>query len=84
MEMQIRSMSMITGRIRHSLWTVIMYSANLVLCRMHMRNIKTWLAVHGGPACIETFGEEPFAPVSTEGAWALNEAQQKMQVELDN
>ena len=27
---------------------------------------------------------EPFAPVSTEGAWALNEAQQKMRVELDN
>ena len=42
-EMQIRSMSMITGRIRHFLWTVIMYSANFVLCRMHMRNIKTWL-----------------------------------------
>ena len=45
---------------------------------------KDLAAVHGGPACIETFGEEPFAPVSTEGAWALNEAQQKMQVELDN
>ena len=45
---------------------------------------KDLAAVHGGPACIETFGEEPFAPVSTESAWALNEAQQKMQVELDN
>ena len=45
---------------------------------------KDLAAVHGGPACIETFGEEPFAPISTEGAWALNEAQQKMQVELDN
>ena len=29
---------------------------------------KDLAAVHGGPACIETFGEEPFAPVSTEGA----------------
>ncbi len=28
---------------------------------------KDLAAVHGGPACIETFGEEPFAPVSTEG-----------------
>lgn len=40
--------------------------------------------VHGGPACIETFGEEPFSPVSKPEALSLSEAQQKLQVELDN
>ena len=45
---------------------------------------KDLAAVHGGPACIETFGEEPFAPVSVQEAWTLSEAQQKLQVELDN
>ena len=45
---------------------------------------KNQAAVHGGPACIETFGEEPFSPVTTPEAWALTETQQKLQVELDN
>lgn len=40
--------------------------------------------VHGGPACIETFGEEPFSPENRSEAYALSEAQQKLQVELDN
>lgn len=40
--------------------------------------------VHGGPACIETFGEEPFTPVSSLDSWSYSEAQQKLQVELDN
>ena len=40
--------------------------------------------VHGGPACIETFGEEPFSPEVKPEAWSLSEAQQKLQVELDN
>ena len=41
-------------------------------------------AVHGGPACIETFGEAPFSPVSKEESWTFTEAQQKLQLELDN
>lgn len=41
-------------------------------------------AVHGGPACIDTFGEAPFSPESKPGAWALSEAQQKLMVEMDN
>ena len=45
---------------------------------------KNQAAVHGGPACIETFGEEPFSPVTTPEAWTLTEVQQKLQVELDN
>ena len=40
--------------------------------------------VHGGPACIETFGEEPFSPQAKPEAWTLTEAQQKLKVELDN
>ena len=40
--------------------------------------------VHGGPAVIEPFGEEPFSPVSKPEAYALSEAQQKLQVEMDN
>ena len=47
-------------------------------------NYKELAAVHGGPACIETFGEEPFAPETKAEAWTLSEAQQKQQVELDN
>ena len=40
--------------------------------------------VHGGPACIDTFGENPFSPVSKPEAYALSEMQQKLQTELDN
>ena len=40
--------------------------------------------VHGGPACIDTFGEAPFSPVSKPEAYTLNETQQKLQTELDN
>ena len=40
--------------------------------------------VHGGPAVIETFGEKPFSPVNKEECWTSSEAQQKLQVELDN
>ena len=40
--------------------------------------------VHGGPAVIETFGEKPFSPVNKEECWTFSEAQQKLQVEMDN
>lgn len=40
--------------------------------------------VHGGPACIETFGEVPFSPAGKPEAWALSELQQKLQVEMSN
>ena len=40
--------------------------------------------VHGGPAVIKTFGEKPFSPVNKEECWTFSEAQQKLQVELDN
>ena len=41
-------------------------------------------AVHGGPAVIETFGEAPFSPESKKEALSFSEAQQKLQLELDN
>lgn len=45
---------------------------------------KDLAEVHGGPACIETFGEAPFAPENKQSALSLTEAQQKLLVELDN
>ena len=38
----------------------------------------------GGPACIETFGEKPFVPVSRKEACTLSTHQQKLQVSYDN
>lgn len=40
--------------------------------------------VHGGPAVIEIFGEEPFTPASCKAACTLSDAQQKMQVDMQN
>lgn len=45
---------------------------------------KELAAVHGGPACIETFGEAPFSPARSENAWSFTEAQQKLELELAN
>lgn len=42
---------------------------------------KELAAVHAGPAVVETFGEEPFAPKSKPEALRLSEAQQKLSVE---
>lgn len=45
---------------------------------------KELAAVHGGPACIETFGERPFSPAGNGEAWNFTEAQQKLELELAN
>lgn len=45
---------------------------------------KDLAGVHGGPAVIETFGEEPFSPIARSEAYSLSDVQQKLQVELDN
>ena len=45
---------------------------------------KDLAEVHGGPAVIETFGEAPFSPEKCEQALSYSEAQQKLQIELDN
>lgn len=44
---------------------------------------KELAAVHGGPACVETFGETPFAPITNNEAYHLSEKQQKLSVEYD-
>ena len=46
--------------------------------------VKGLAAVHGGPACMETFGETPFAPEKRKEACALTSHQQKLQVTYDN
>lgn len=46
--------------------------------------VKELANTHGGPACIETFGETPFVPVAKKEACALSAHQQKLQVSYDN
>ncbi len=46
--------------------------------------VKEMAAVHGGPACMETFGETPFVPKKTKEACVLTPHQQKLQVSYDN
>jgi len=43
--------------------------------------VKELAAVHGGPACMEAFGEEAFVPVAKPEACKLSDAQQKLAVE---
>ena len=38
---------------------------------------------HAGPACMETFGEEPFTPVSKSEAVKLNDKQKEISLEYD-
>ncbi len=45
---------------------------------------KELAAVHGGPACIDVFGEKPFSPVSKRESLSHSEAQQKLEVELSS
>ena len=39
---------------------------------------------HAGPACMETFGEEPFTPVSKSEAIKLNDKQKEISLEYDS
>ena len=39
---------------------------------------------HAGPACMETFGEEPFTPVSKSEAEKLNDKQKEISLEYDS
>ena len=45
---------------------------------------KDWAAGFAGPAVMEVFGEEPFAPVQKEDAISLNEKQQQLSVLYDS
>ena len=42
--------------------------------------VKDLANAHGGPACMETFGEVPFAPVTKKEACAVSRHQPKLQV----
>ena len=44
--------------------------------------MKDLAAAHGGPAVMETFGEDPFEPVSRKEAWTYDDKQQKIQVKM--
>lgn len=41
-------------------------------------------AAHGGPACMEVFGEKPFEPVTCRESCAYSPVQQKLQVQYDS
>ena len=45
---------------------------------------KTEAAVHGGPACMDTFGELPFTPEAKESCCRLSGEQQALQVRYQN
>lgn len=45
---------------------------------------KEEAAVFAGPACMETFGEQPFQPVNKESAYHLSDKQQKLLVEYSS
>ncbi len=47
----------------------------------HFRELAN---VHGGPAVMELFGEEPFEPESKPQAWSYNEDQRKLSVKFTN
>lgn len=44
-------------------------------------SVRELAYVHGGPACLEAFGEEPFAPQTKPQALHLSKAQQQLSVE---
>lgn len=56
----------------------------LRVLQVSYEQVKELANTHGGPACIETFGEKPFVPVSKKEACTLSTHQQKLQVSYDN
>lgn len=56
----------------------------LEVLKMAYESCKEKAATFGGPAVMETFGEEPFAPGKCEHAFRLSEKQQKLSVEFAN
>lgn len=56
----------------------------LGVMRTAFEEYKQLAAVHGGPACVEIFGEEPFVPESKKEAFSLSEKQQKLSVQYSN
>ena len=51
------------------------------MLRQAYEDNKELASVHGGPAVMEIFGEEPFSPAKNDAAITLSKAQQKLSVE---
>ena len=77
-------MNMIIDRTARFFLTAIFKKRKLRSMQTAYEKYKDLAGVHGGPAVIETFGEEPFSPIARSEAYSLSDAQQKLQVELDN
>lgn len=56
----------------------------LGVIRTAYEKYKELAYVHAGPACMEIFGETPFAPENKEASYRLSEKQQKLSVQLAN
>ncbi|EET59891.1 hypothetical protein BRYFOR_08014 [Marvinbryantia formatexigens DSM 14469] len=56
----------------------------LGVLRTAYETYKELAYVHAGPALVETFGENPFAPENKDAAYRLSEKQQHLSVELAN
>lgn len=56
----------------------------LGVLRTAYEEYKDLAVVHGGPACMEIFGEEPFVPENKDCVLQLNEKQQKLSVHYNN
>ncbi|MDD3222109.1 MAG: leucyl aminopeptidase [Clostridia bacterium] len=61
------------------------------LANQHLEALKKayeecgqWIRANGGPACFETFGEEPFSPVIKEACYQLDDKQKKLEMEYAN
>lgn len=56
-------------------------SRKLEELRRSYESVRELAYVHGGPACMESFGEEPFAPQSKASACHFTKEQQQLSVE---
>ncbi|MCR1842872.1 aminopeptidase [Murimonas intestini] len=56
----------------------------LGVIRTAYENYRKLANGHAGPACIETFGEQPFAPLDKEEAYHLSDKQQKLSALYDS
>ena len=59
-------------------------SRHLAALRKAYEECRTWVCENAGPACFETFGEDPFAPVMKENACHMSSKQQKLESEFSN
>ena len=61
-----------------------MANRHLAALKKAYEECREWISANAGPACFETFGEIPFAPVLKENACRLSPKQQKLEAEFSN